>query len=226
MNRRAFVTNKCIAVSLEVQAKRKTIAILQEETNKILNFSRELAIMIDAIIQDNEDGIRESSNKMIIIENEIMVLRKQIIREVIAIGSLMTYREDLLRTAYFIDEISGYISGISFRLSNIEPKIIKLNFELGLKWMVDMMIDVLFKINEMSRTLTIKPENTIELASEVQRIEMDVDKKYRELTIKALDRITSQKDLILFKDIIEGIEGMVDKSQQASNSFTILALSI
>ena len=97
---------------LEVQAKRKkTIAILQEETNKILNFSRELAIMIDAIIQDNEDGIRESSNKMNIIENEIMVLRKQIIREVIAIGSLMTYREDLLRTAYFIDEISGYISG-------------------------------------------------------------------------------------------------------------------
>ena len=211
---------------LEVQAKRKTIAILQEETNKILNFSRELVIMIDAIIQDNEDGIRESSNKMIIIENEIMVLRKQIIREVIAIGSLMAYREDLLRTAYFIDAISGYISGISFRLSNIEPKIIKLNFELGLKWMVDTMIDVLFKINEMSRTLTIKPENTIELASQVQRIEMDVDKRYRELTIKALDRITSQKDLILFKDIIEGIEGMVDKSQQASNSFTILALSI
>lgn len=210
---------------LEVQAKRKTIAILQEETNKILNFSRELVILIDAIIQDNEDGIRESSNKMIIIENEIMVLRKQIIREVIAIGSLMAYREDLLRTAYFIDAISGYISGI-FRLSNIEPKIIKLNFELGLKWMVDTMIDVLFKINEMSRTLTIKPENTIELASQVQRIEMDVDKRYRELTIKALDRITSQKDLILFKDIIEGIEGMVDKSQQASNSFTILALSI
>lgn len=211
---------------LEVQAKRKTIAILQEETNKILNLSRELAIMTDAIFHDNVDGIRESSNKMNIIENEIMVLRKQITREVIAIGSLMTYREDLLRTAYFIDEISGYISGVSFRLSNIEPKVIELYFEIELKWMVDMMIDVLFKINEMSRTLTIKPENTIELASDVQRIEMDVDKKYRELSIKALDKITSQKDLILFKDTIEGIEGMVDKCQQASNSFTILALSI
>ena len=212
---------------LEVQAKRKkTIAILQEETNKIPNFSRELAIMIDAVIQDNEDGIRESSIKMNIIKNEIMVLRKQIIREVIVIGSLMTYREDLLRTAYFIDEISGYISGISFRLSNIEPNINKLNFEPGLKWMIHMMIDVLFKIIEMSRTLTIKHENTIELASEVQRIEMDVDKRYRELTIKALDRITSQKDLILYRDIIEGIEGMVEKSQQAYNPFTILSLSI
>ena len=59
---------------------------------------------------------------MSIIENDIMVLRKQITREAIAIGSLMTYREDLLRTAYFIDEISGYISGVSFRLSNIRTK--------------------------------------------------------------------------------------------------------
>ena len=175
---------------------------------------------------DNKDGIRESSDKMSIIENDIMLLRKQITREVIAIGSLMTYREDLLRTSYFIDEISGYISGVSFRLSNIESKVIKLNFEIELKEMIDIIIDVLFKINEMSRTLTNKPENTIELATEVQRIEMDVDKKYRELTIKALDKITSQKDLILFKDTIEGIEGIVDKCQQASNSFTILALSI
>jgi uncharacterized protein Yka (UPF0111/DUF47 family) len=211
---------------LEVQAKRKTIAILQEVTNKILNLSRELAVMTDAVILDNKDGIKESSYKMNILENDILILRKQITREVIAIGSLMTYREDLLRTAYFVDEISGYISGISFRLSNIEPKIIKQNFELELKSMVDIIINVIFKINEMSRTLTIKPENTIELASEIQRIEMEVDKKYREVTIKALDKITSQKDLILFKDTIEGIEGMVDKCQQASNSFTILALSI
>jgi uncharacterized protein Yka (UPF0111/DUF47 family) len=211
---------------LEVQAKRKTIAILQEVTNKILNLSRELAVMTDAVILDNKDGIKESSYKMDILENDILILRKQITREVIAIGSLMTYREDLLRTAYFVDEISGYISGISFRLSNIEPKIIKQNFELELKSMVDIIINVIFKINEMSRTLTIKPENTIELASEIQKIEMEVDKKYREVTIKALDKITSQKDLILFKDTIEGIEGMVDKCQQASNSFTILALSI
>lgn len=211
---------------LEVQAKRKTIAKLQEETNKILNLSRELAIMTDAVFHNNKDRIKESAYKMSILENEIMVLRKQITREVIAIGSLMTYREDLLRTAYFVDEISGYVSGITFRLSNIETKIIKENIELELKNMVDVIINIIFKINEMSRTLTINPKNTIELASEVQRIEMEVDKKYREVTIKALDQITFQKDLILFKDTIESIEGMVDKCQQASNSFTIQALSI
>ena len=90
---------------LEVQTKRKTIPILQEETNKILNLSRELAFMTDALFLDNKDGIKESSYRMSSLENDIMVLRKQITKEVMAIGSLMTYREDLLRTAYFVDEI-------------------------------------------------------------------------------------------------------------------------
>jgi uncharacterized protein len=97
---------------------------------------------------------------------------------------------------------------------------------MELKHMVDTIRDIIFKINEMSRTLTIKSENTIELANEVQRLKIKVDKKYRELTIKALDQIDSQKDLILFKDTIEGMKGMVEKCQQASGSFTILALSI
>lgn len=211
---------------LEFQAKRKTIAILQEETNKILYLSRELALMTDAIFDGNKTKVAESNERMNKIDDEIIVLRKQITREVIAIGSLMTYREDLLRTAYFIDEISGYIGGISFRLSNIDPQVIRERFEKDLKSMIDVIIDVIFKINEMSRTLTIRPENTIELASEVQKIELEVDKKYREMTIKALDYLHNTKDMILFKDTIEGIEGMVDKCQQASNSFTILALSI
>ena len=55
---------------LEAQAKRKTLAILQEETNKILNLSREITIMSDAIIQYNREGIRESSGKLTIIETE------------------------------------------------------------------------------------------------------------------------------------------------------------
>jgi uncharacterized protein Yka (UPF0111/DUF47 family) len=211
---------------LELQAKRKTISILQEETNKILNLSRELALMTDALFEGNKAKITEAFERMTVIENDMVILRKQITREVIAIGSLMKYREDLLRTAYFIDEISGFIGGISFRLSNIDPQIIRESFEVDFKSMVDIIIEVIFKINEMSRTLTIKPENTIELAGEVQKIELEVDKKYREMTMRALDCIYSPRDLILFKDTIEGIEGMVDKCQQASNSFTILALSI
>ncbi len=211
---------------IEVQAKRKTIAILQDETNKILGFSRELSTLTNAICNNDKKRISETFERMSEIEKDITILRKQITREVIAIGSLMTYREDLLRTAYFMDEISGYIGGISFRLSNIDPEIIKKFFESDIQSLIDIIINTIFKMNEMCRSLTIKPENTIELANEIQKIEHEMDLKYRKIIIKALNNIATNKDLILFKDVVEGIEGMVDKCQQASNSFTILALSI
>lgn len=211
---------------LEVQTKRKSVAILQEETNKILNSSGELVVLTDVICSSNREKVSECLGKLNTIEEEIMLLRKQIIREVIMLGNLMNYREDLLRTAYFIDDISGYISGITFRLSNIDSTIIKTHFEYELRDLVDIIINVLFKINEMTRTLTVKPENTMKIANDITIIEQSVDIKYRNIIIKAFTLISSSKDLILFKDTIEGIEGMIDKCQQTSNSFTILALSI
>jgi hypothetical protein len=34
------------------------------------------------------------------------------------------------------------------------------------------------------------------------------------------------KDILLLKDVVEGVEGMADKCQEASDSITILALSM
>jgi hypothetical protein len=143
------------------------------------------------------------------------------------IGSLMANREDILRTAYIIDDIAGYISGVAFRLANMKPATLKkATFEDDLKQLVGMVVDTIFKLNEMGRALSINPANAIDLAQDVQKLERQVDAKYRAVIIKALNEISSTKDLLLLKDAIEGIEGMVDKCQEASDSFTILALSM
>ena len=46
------------------------------------------------------------------------------------------------------------------------------------------------------------------------------------MSIKALDTISNTKELLLMKDIIEGVEEMADKCQEVSDSFILLALSI
>jgi uncharacterized protein Yka (UPF0111/DUF47 family) len=141
------------------------------------------------------------------------------------IGSLMVYREDVLRTAYIVDDIAGYINGIAFRLYNIKISSIKKGkFDHDLKELVNMVVEAIFKINEMARALSMSPQSTIEIAQEVQVLERKVDEAYREIIIKALNEIPNVKDLLLFKDVVEGIEGMADKCQAASDSLTILAL--
>jgi uncharacterized protein len=95
-----------------------------------------------------------------------------------------------------------------------------------LKELTAMVVEAIFKLNEMARALSINPASTIEMAQEVQELERRVDEAYRQLIIQALDEIPNLKDLLLLKDVIEGIEGMADKCQVASDSLTILALSM
>lgn len=212
---------------LEVQAKRKTLAILHDEISKILNSARELSLLGKGITCGATSDIRPTLDRIRITEEEVDNLRRRVTREVAEIGSLMVYREDVLRTAYLMNDIAGYISGVAFRLANIKVDIIMIgSFAEDINELISAVVDATFKLNEMARALSINPSSTIELSQEVQRLERMVDDRHRSLIIKAMNEISVTKDLLLLKDAIEGIEGMADKCQEASDSLTILALSM
>ncbi|HMG38743.1 MAG TPA: DUF47 family protein [Nitrososphaeraceae archaeon] len=212
---------------LEVQAKRKALAVLHDEITHILNAARDLSSLTDSIIKGTNKETELSLVRMKNAGEEVENLRRKMTREISDTGSLMVYREDVLRTAYIIDDIAGYITGIAFRLSNIKIATLKKGkFDEDISELINMVVEAIFNLNEMARALSIKPSSTIELAQEVQNIERKVDNSYRKVVIKALNEIPNTKDLLLVKDAVEGIEGMADKCQAASDSLTILALSM
>ena len=212
---------------LEVQAKRKALAVLHDEITHILNAARDLSSLTDSIIKGTDKETELSLVRMKNAGEEVENLRRKMTREISDTGSLMVYREDVLRTAYIIDDIAGYITGIAFRLSNIKINTLKKGkFDEDISELINMVVEAIFKLNEMARALSMNPSSTIELAQEVQTIERKVDNSYRKVVIKALNEIPNTKDLLLVKDAVEGIEGMADKCQAASDSLTILALSM
>src|SRR5947209_9416179 len=200
---------------LEVQAKRKALAVLQDEFNRILNSARELSALTISLIRGNVKDIQASLERMRTAEEEVENLRRKITREVAEIGSLMVYREDVLRAAYLMDDIAGYISGVAFRLANMKiTSLRKGKFDEDLEQLIGMVVEAIFKLNEMARALSINPGSTIELAQGVEKLERQVDARYRAIIIKALSEISVTKDLLLLKDAVEGIEGMADKCQE------------
>ncbi len=212
---------------LELQAKRKALAVLHDEINKILNSARELSTLFSSIIKGEEKDVQVCLERMKTDEVDIENLRRKITREVAEIGSLMVSREDVLRTAYIVDDIAGFITGIAFRLSNIKIASIKkgkLDEDVG--QLVEMVVDAIFKLNEMARALSINPAITIELSQEVQKLERQIDAKYRTIIMKVLNEFAVTTDILLLKDAVESVEGMADKCQEASDSITILALSM
>jgi len=212
---------------LEVQAKRKALAVLHDEITHILNAARDLSSLTDSIIKGTDKETELSLVRMKNAGEEVENLRRKMTREISDTGSLMVYREDVLRTAYIMDDIAGYITGIAFRLSNIKIATLKKGkFDEDISELINMVVEAIFKLNEMARALSINPSSTIDLAQEVQNIERKVDNSYRKVVIKALNEIPNTKDLLLVKDAVEGIEGMADRCQAASDSLTILALSM
>jgi len=212
---------------LEVQAKRKAIAVLQDEINRILNASRELATLTEALMKKDKKAIKNTLEQISTIEEEVENLRRKITREVADVGGLIMNRENLLNTAYTMDEIAGYITGIAFKLSNVKITTLKSSkLDTDIAELISLVVDEVYKLNEIIRSLNTNTANAIELAQETQTIEREIDIKYRDATIKLLNEVKDPKELLLIKDVIEGIEEMSDKCQRVSDSFILLALSL
>ena len=212
---------------LEVQAKRKAIAVLQDEINRILNAARELSTLPELMMKKDKAGIKNTLNHISTIEDEVENLRRKITREVADVGGLIMNRENLLNTAYTMDEIAGYITGIAFKLSSVKSSTLKSSkIDKDLTKLIELAVDQIYKLNEIIRSLNSNSSKAIEIAQETQSIEREIDIKYRDATIKLLSEVTNTKDLLLLKDVIEGIEEMADKCQNVSDSFIMLALSL
>jgi len=212
---------------LEVQAKRKALAVLQDEINRILNAGRVLSTLPNMMVKKDKTGIKSALEQIDEIEAEVENLRRKITRDVADVGGLILNRDNILNTAYTMDEIGGYITGISFKLSNIKLSTIKTShLDKDLTELIELVVDQIYKLNEIIRSLNVDSGKSIEIAQETQKIERDIDTKYRIMTITVLNEITDTKELLLMKDVIELIEEMADKCQEVSDSFILLALSL
>jgi uncharacterized protein Yka (UPF0111/DUF47 family) len=212
---------------LEVQAKRKALAVLQDEINRILNASRVLSTLPKMMVNKDKTGIKSALEQISSIEEEVENLRRKITRDVADVGGLILNRDNILNTAYTMDEIGGYITGISFKLSNMKSTTIKTSqLDKDLTGLIELVVDEIYKLNEIIRSLNVDASKAIELAQETQKIERDIDTKYRIMSITALNEISDTKELLLMKDVIESIEEMADKCQEVSDSFILLALSL
>ena len=212
---------------LEVQAKRKAVAVLQDEINRILNAGRSLSQLPELIVKKDKAGIKDAMEQITSLEEEVESLRRKITRDVADVGGLILNRENLLNTAYTMDEIAGYITGIAFKLSNIKASTLKSSkLDGDLTELIELVVDEIYKLNEIIRSLNIDAGKAIELAQETQKIERVIDTKYRIMSITALNEISDTKELLLMKDVIEAIEEMADKCQEVSDSFILLALSL
>jgi len=211
----------------ELQARRKTLSILQDETKRVLEAARELSEALPALVENDQAALEKCAEETMKAEDDVENLRRMLTRELAELGPMVINREDVLRAAYDIEEIASYISSAAFRLAGFKLKDFKktpLLKDLGS--VIDLAVEMVYRLNEVVRALTINPSLAIDLTNSIQKIERQVDDQYRALSLRLLSELDSFKEVLVLKDIIERVENMADQCLKAADSITVIALSL
>lgn len=210
----------------EVQARRKTLSILQDETRRVFDSARDLSMAYSLLLGGRKTDLQNTFAKIRKAEDDAESYRRALTRELAEVGTLMMNREDILRAAYNVEEIAGFVNGIAFRLSFIELKVLKKGKILDdFKDLLEMAVESVQRLMEMVRALSINPASAIETANSIQKLERQVDDKYRAVIV-SLMKLDSFKDVIVLKDIVERVEDLSDRCLSAADSITIVALGL
>jgi len=211
----------------ELRAKRKTLSLLTDESRKVVEGVRILLNAYNEFLKDNKEGVASYIEEAKRVEDEVERYRRSLIRELMSMGSIIMNREDVLRSAYSIEDVVDYVYAITFRLGQLDTKIFKkLNVEKELEELILMAIDCAQKMSEVVRMLTINPQKVPDLAVEVENLEKEIDMKYRTLSMKLPPSLSNKAGLFLALDIIDRVENLSDECLRATDAVTILALGI
>lgn len=211
----------------EVQARRRTIIVLQDEMRRVLDASRVLLDEHAAVLKGEKMQIGSCIEKVRKAEEDVVTLRSALLRELSQVGTLLVNREDVLRAAFSIEEIFGHINGIAFRLSQLpRPTARKKPNRESIALLLGLNIDGISKLNETIRALSVNADQAMQLANQVSQVESAVDSKYREAKAQVMKQSRSAKELVAMNDLLESIENSSDAMLNAANAATVLALGI
>jgi uncharacterized protein len=211
----------------ETQARRRTVVVLQDEMRRVLDAARVLLDEYAGLTKGDKTQVSSSLERVKKAEEDVVMLRSALIRELSQVGTLLVNREDLLRAAFSVEDIFGHINGVAFKMSQLPHSSAKnKKYREAITELLGLLIDGISKLNESVRALSINPEQSIQMAAQVQQIESSIDSNYRESVAMTMKTATNVKELIIVKELLESIEDCADAMLDAADASTILALGL
>ena len=194
---------------------------------RVLDATRVLLEEMSGLTKGDKTQVSAALEKVRRAEEDVITLRTALIRELSQVGTLLVNREDLLRAAFAVEDIFGHINGVAFKMSQLQKASIRnKKYRDSVSMLLGLLIDGISKLNESIRALSINPDQSIQMASQVQQIESSIDNNYREAVAIVMRTATNVKELITVKEVVESIEDCADAMLDASDASTILALGL
>ncbi|UCC33046.1 MAG: DUF47 family protein [Candidatus Bathyarchaeota archaeon] len=215
-------------VETEERVKRRALSVCQDHLRKVMVTTRAASQLIDCFVNDDRKSAKKLFDEIRKSEEEVDGARHLVSRELVEIGAILMSREDFLRFTNLTGEIADFCKGIGFRLLeimergwNVSPDVKK-----GISDLSNAVFEAVSKLREMVLALTYGSEKAQGKAREVEVAERTVDDLYRELELRILSSKLEVPTMLLLRDVIQLLEDIADKAEDASDAARILAFTL
>jgi uncharacterized protein Yka (UPF0111/DUF47 family) len=211
----------------EETIRREILTICQENARNVVEISRKLALIFESKINGKDSNAEKDYNELLKLMEQFEENKKKFLRDVATAGSLLVNREAFLMLIFKLNEITDGMEGVAFRLLNYDEN----RWKAGKKYLIETskisssILEEVSKMRETLLSLSFNPSRALEMAGVVEKIEKDVDAKYRKLIGEVLDSKMPVQALLILKDIIERLERIADLTVDAIDLIRLLAIS-
>jgi len=213
-------------IETEATIRRRMLSICNDHGRKIVDITRELALMLDSMTEGQEKKARTHYDQMLKMTEEADKLKSTLLREVASVGSLLINREDFLRLIFQVSEIADNAEAVGFRLDGIMTK----------KWKVDkkqmkaiaslmgLVLEEMTKIRDTVMSLNLNPDKALELSKSVETVERKIDSEHRNLDLEILSSKAPIQSILLMRDIVQHLERIADVGLDVVDLVRVIAV--
>ncbi len=211
----------------ELQVRRRILLTLQDMTRRLLDATRALVSMYELMSEGKEEEAENYRGEISRAISDVESYRRSLMRQLSEVGAMLINREDVLRTAFMLEEIASYIDSLAFRIHSGKQYLVGTGpLQEKLREMLNQTLNAITRLNDLSRMLQVNPGKVSEMASLVEREEKSMDGLYREALVDSLNSIKDFKQLLVYRDVVERIERVADLSLSTSEMLTIVSLRL
>lgn len=211
----------------EAAIRRRMYEICQNHARNVVEITRELALMLDGVVEGKQKSAREHYQAMLKLLDESEKSKATLLEEVASVGSLLISREDFMRLIFEVGEIADYAEAVGFRLMGILDRKWKVEkkYLARISDLASLVLDEISKLRETILSLSFNPSKAMELTMTVEEVERKIDSSYRTLDIEVLDSKMPLPSVLIVRDIIQHMERMADLAVDVADLVRVLAIS-
>jgi len=193
-----------------------------------MNVYRKAAQVVEAFMTGDKASLMQLRGEVQELGDEVDDSKRAVAQELVEIGTILISREDFLRFTDVTSEIADFCKGIAFRVAQMVERGWDVPDELkqGLVDLAGAVSDTASMLRDTFLMLNYGSPKVLEKARDVEVAERTVDDKYRSLEILILESKIDIRTLLLMRDIIQLLEDIADKIEDASDAARILAFAV